>query len=176
MILAVDVHYVGRVGHAAGVLFQSWADLQPEREIVTVVDEVAPYVPGQFYKRELPCLLALIEQLEQLPKLIVVDGHVYLDGERKRGLGYYLYKALDGRVPVIGVAKKRYQGMPDWCALYRGESQNPLFVTAVSIPQPFAKTYVQSMAGKHRIPVLLKAVDKLCRASAKAQRKKMDTG
>lgn len=72
--------------------------------------------------------------MEELPKTIVVDGHVYLDGVRKRGLGYYLYEALDKRVPVVGVAKKRFSGMPDQCELYRGDSKNPLFVTAVSIP------------------------------------------
>ncbi|MEM7113336.1 MAG: endonuclease V [Chloroflexota bacterium] len=167
MILAVDVHYTEDTGYAAGVLFHSWGDAQAEKEIAAVVNGIASYRPGQFYKRELPCLLALMEQLDEMPKLVIVDGYVYLDGERKRGLGYYLYEALGRKVPVVGVAKKRFKGMPDWCAVYRGESKNPLFVTAVSIPQPFAKTYVQSMAGEGRIPVLLKAVDKLCRASVK---------
>lgn len=171
MILATDVQYAEGKGFAGGVLFRAWADAQAEREIATTVSEIAPYIPGQFYKRELPCLLALIGHLEMLPSVIVVDGHVYLDGQRKRGLGYYLFEALERKVPVVGVAKKPFKGMPDWCAVYRGEGQKPLYVTAVSIPQPFAKTYVQSMAGKHRIPTLLRAVDKLCRASARAARK-----
>lgn len=43
MILAVDVHYVGNTGHAAGVLFSTWAAAEAEQRLVTVVNGIAPY-------------------------------------------------------------------------------------------------------------------------------------
>jgi len=36
-----------------------------------------------FYKRELPCILKLLDKLEQPPSCIVVDGYVFLDGKKK---------------------------------------------------------------------------------------------
>ena len=43
--------------------------------------------PGQFYKRELPCILELLKQVNPLPNYIVIDGYVYLGGDEKPGLG-----------------------------------------------------------------------------------------
>jgi len=45
----------------------------------------------------------------------------------------------------------------------RGESQNPLWVTAIGIEVGFAAERVKEMAGEFRVPGLLKMVDGRCR-------------
>jgi deoxyribonuclease V len=35
---------------------------------------VAPYRSGQFYHRELPCILAILKSLSELPQVIIIDG------------------------------------------------------------------------------------------------------
>ncbi len=54
-----------------------------------------------FYKKELPCLLSIINDLpENSFDIIIIDGYVYL-GEKKPGLGVYLYNALSEKFPII---------------------------------------------------------------------------
>lgn len=77
MILAVDVQYLKSGAVAAGLQFEDWSDEAPAGEYVSVIDTVAPYEPGQFYKRELPCILALLQEHSLSPSTIVVDGYVY---------------------------------------------------------------------------------------------------
>ena len=80
---------------------------------------------------------------------------------RGRGLGRHLFEALGGRIRVVGVAKRAFAGglgIP----VQRGTSQQPLWVTATSDPDGAAQSVAQ-MAGEHRIPMLLKAVDRSAR-------------
>jgi deoxyribonuclease V len=165
MILAVDVNYSEIRATVAGVLFADWHDENPSREVVSFMEVPADYQPGQFYKRELPCILKLIEENELSPECIVVDGFVYLDGYSKPGLGKYLFDALGGRTPVIGVAKSRFKDIGAEYELYRGASNRPLYVTAEGIELDRAKAYIRSMHGKYRQPTLLKRVDQLCRVN-----------
>ena len=76
------------------------------------IPETADYVPGQFYKRELPCILEVLKlsDLAQV-QLIIVDGYVFLDDDQKKGLGSYLFEALDGEIPVVGVAKRSFHSI-----------------------------------------------------------------
>ena len=163
MILAVDVHYTEPGATAAGVLFDAWTAAAPSSAVVSRFAEVAPYEPGAFYRRELPCLLGLLREHALQPDIIVVDGHVFLDDAGRAGLGKHLFDALDGRVPVIGVAKTAFVGIDDTHALLRGDSARPLYVTAAGMPLAQAMAHVRAMHGMHRIPTLLKAVDRLCR-------------
>jgi deoxyribonuclease V len=43
----------------------------------------------------------------------------------------------------------------------RGASRNPLFVTAVGMAPDVAAGHVRAMAGKHRIPDIVRIVDRL---------------
>ena len=162
MILAVDVSYQTDRAIAAGVLLTTWEDAEPSRVLRAEMDEVAAYVPGQFYKRELPCILALVEQLDRLPEVILVDGYVYLGSERCPGLGQHLYDALDGRSAVVGVAKTRFKDTPA-AEVFRGHSRNPLYITAVGLDETKARDCVARMHGPYRIPAMPKLVDKLSR-------------
>jgi len=167
MILAIDVQYSENLATVAGVVFERWTDETPKMELVSIVEGIADYQPGQFYKRELPCILKLIEENELQPECIVVDGLVYLDDSCKAGLGKHLFDALGGKVPVIGVAKKLFKGISSHYEIYRGTSNKPLYVTAAGIELNQAKEYIRSMHGKYRQPALLKRVDQVCRSSEK---------
>lgn len=164
MIVAADVHYRDdETATAAAVLFSDWGDAMPARELTQEIDAIEPYVPGQFYRRELPCLLALLDMIKVDINTIVVDGYVTLGADGKPGLGQILFERLDQVTPVIGVAKKRFLGTPSECELLRGESQTPLYIAAAGIGLEEAKAAIAVMHGPYRMPTLLKRVDQLCR-------------
>jgi deoxyribonuclease V len=163
MILAVDVHYSGHKATVAGVVFENWPDEAPQKEYVSLMEGVADYEPGKFFKRELPCLLKLIADYALKPDFVIVDGYVFLDGHSKAGLGKHLYDALNGETAVVGVAKKPFKAMNVRYEVYRGTSSKPLYVTAVGIELAQAKERVRMMHGQHRLPTLLKRVDRICR-------------
>jgi deoxyribonuclease V len=165
MIFAVDVNYLDDKACVAGILFKDWQDLEPIRQITTEIASVAAYEPGQFYKRELPCILEILAQLESLPAIVIVDGYVYLGSAQTPGLGKYLYDALDGKAIAIGVAKNRFADTPAETEVFRGGSQRPLYVTAIGIELAEAKMAIEQMAGAYRIPNLLKLVDKLSKGN-----------
>jgi deoxyribonuclease V len=162
-ILAVDVQYEGDdLAHVAGIIISDWSDTKPIEFHRFTVEGVAPYEPGFFYKRELPCIQALLDRLKTQPDIIIVDGYVDL-GVDHPGLGRHLFDALDGRVPVIGVAKTSFKDAPHVEVLHGSTSAKPLFVTAAGMGLDQASDFVKRMAGKHRIPDMLKAVDSLAR-------------
>ena len=49
-------------------------------------------IPGEFYRRELPGLLAVLEKIEQPIDVMVIDGYVDLAPDRP-GLGRHLWSA-----------------------------------------------------------------------------------
>jgi deoxyribonuclease V len=161
MIAAFDVHYLEAGGaSAAAVLFSSYGDAEPAAEYRRWIPSVAEYVPGSFYQRELPCLLALLDNIREPIHEILVDGFVNMG--RRRGLGYHLFNALNGRTPVIGVAKSRFKGSSG-VEVFRGGSQQPLYVTSAGIDLQIASEKIKRMHGNYRIPTLLKRVDILAR-------------
>jgi len=167
MILAVDVAYKDSLAFASGILFQNWSDTIPQRQITTRIDHIQDYVPGQFYKRELPCILELLTQLDTLPATIFVDGFVLLGRDRRPGLGQHLYEELKGKVTVIGVAKTLFYDTPRETELYRKDSKRPLYITAAGVDEAEAKSYIVKMHGANRIPTLLKLVDQICKSTLK---------
>jgi deoxyribonuclease V len=163
MILAVDVHYIKTGAVIGGVGFDHWHDQEARKEFISLIDEVACYESGKFYKREFPCILHLITEHHLEPECIVVDGFVYLDGFSEAGLGKYLFDALGGIVPIIGLAKTRYRNIGSNYEVYRGASKKPLYVTSVGIDLEQAKENIVGMHGKKRLPTLIKQVDQICR-------------
>jgi deoxyribonuclease V len=58
MIAAFDVHYLRDDASAPAVLFSDYGDAAPSAEYALFLSGAADYVPGEFYKRELPsCIL-----------------------------------------------------------------------------------------------------------------------
>jgi deoxyribonuclease V len=108
VIAALDAHYDedASTGTRGAVVFEHWDDGEPIAEYTAECSGVEPYVPGQFFKRELPCLLAVLEILREPLNAIVIDGYVNM-GEKPR-LGMNLWEALDKKIPIIRVAKTRF--------------------------------------------------------------------
>ena len=162
MLACLDISYREDSAIAGAVLFQSWTDALPFRELTTRIQPAAPYVPGEFYKRELPGLLAVLAQVNENLKTIVIDGYVWLSSEGKPGLGAHLYNALGNKTAVIGVAKTLFHQAPA-VELRHGQAQRPLYVSAVGMSNENAAKCIEKMHGAYRIPTLLKRVDILCR-------------
>ncbi len=161
MLACVDVDYRERGAVAACVLFKAWTGDRSVAEVVKEIVQVEPYQPGQFYRRELPCLLAVLAEVPELPTVILIDGYVWL-GEGRPGLGAHLYEALGRQVAVIGVAKTRFAGAQAEL-VRRGGSQRPLYVSAAGMDRSLASQLVEAMHGPYRLPTLLRRVDQLCR-------------
>lgn len=157
-----DVYYRGNKGKVCCIVFEN----EPRENIISsyckIVTPVDEYISGEFYKRELPCILGLYENIKENIDLIIVDGYVLLS-KNKKGLGYYLYEALNGEIPVIGVAKTYFNTCVDYGEIYRGESKRPLYITSVGINLKYSCDLVQNLKGKYRIPDILKKVDQLTR-------------
>lgn len=163
MLLALDVAYSPTHGHAVALAFPDWAAPAASAVYQAALSPVADYEPGAFYKRELPCLLAVLAQVPLAAvRGLIVDGYVSLGPENRPGLGQHLYEALGGQIPVIGVAKTRFAGVaPQVAPVRRGASQNPLYVTSVALPVAEAARHVAGMHGAFRLPTLLKQLDDL---------------
>lgn len=165
MILAFDTYYFEDKAKTVAIQFTDWTDesvTQVYEETITGIDE---YTPGEFYKRELPCILSLLKQIDLSEcKTIVIDGFVVLDDDDHIGLGGYLYNRLNQTIPIIGVAKNDFiKIQTNKRAVYRGESKKPLFITAKGIDLDIAANSIKQMHGPYRFPDLLKHVDSLGR-------------
>lgn len=163
MIAFTDVHYFGTSARAAAVVSTGWACTEAHRTYKIQQQTPADYQAGQFYKRELPPLLAVLGEIEVPLDRVVIDGYCYLSDEDAPGLGWYLHDALGGRLPVVGVAKNRFRETDHAVEVTRGTSRNPLYVTAVGMDARQAADHVTTMAGDHRIPTLLKQVVRVAR-------------
>lgn len=165
-IACVDVDYrddSSPRARVACVLFDDWSDAAPAGELSREMPSTADYEPGEFYRRELPCLLAILADVAGPLAAVVIDGYVWLAGDGARpGLGAHLWEALNRSLPVIGVAKNPFVGAGA-VELLRGSSAKPLYVTAAGVDAGWAAERIAEMDGEHRIPTLLRRVDQLSR-------------
>jgi deoxyribonuclease V len=173
MFACVDVAYRDDSAIAGCLLFRTWSDACAVEQFLVSQGPAAPYRSGEFYLRELPPTLAVLSQVDVRIETVLVDGYVWLNSSRM-GLGAHLHFALEGKIPVIGVAKNAWSGQPDQqandlkhqaLAVMRGKSKRPLFVTSVGIDVALAADHVREMHGPFRIPTLLATVDRLVRST-----------
>lgn len=159
---AVDVHYLDdQKARAALVVSHGLAFSTVASECVVDVSSTAPYESGALFKRELPCIRAVLAVGPPL-ELLVVDGYATLDPEGQPGLGAHAADALG--IPVIGVAKTPFRTANHAVHVIRGAAKRPLYVTAAGgLDVCEAARIVSSMAGPHRIPTALARVDRLAR-------------
>lgn len=155
--------YREQQAQAAAVIFDRWTSAVAREELTVPIEDVAPYEPGYFFRRELPCLLAVLAALKQAPQCIIIDGYVWLSDENHPGLGAHLFDAMGRTTPIIGVAKTRFRSATSAVPITRGDSGSPLFITAAGIEVDVAARNIAEMHGPYRIPTLLKRVDSLCR-------------
>jgi deoxyribonuclease V len=161
LCVAVDVHYLADGGaRAAAVAAGDAGFSELVAEWSVLVPQVLPYQPGEFYRRELPAVRAVLAGVRGLA-LLVVDGYADLDPEGRPGLGAHAHAEFG--VPVIGVAKTRFRTASHAVEVRRGRSERPLFVTAAGMPVAAAAGLVRRMAGPFRIPDALRRADALAR-------------
>ena len=163
MLLAIDVHYKATIAKTVAIEFDHWQADTCSRiiELELPINEVGEYVPGEFYKRELPCIQKILSKVNMKDlEVIIVDGYVRLNQAGKKGLGAYLYEAIHKTIPVIGLAKRNFNQADDQrIPILRGKSQNPLFVTSIGIDVQQAAQHIQNMKGNYRMPDLFRLLD-----------------
>jgi deoxyribonuclease V len=164
MKVALDVHYESERAVAACVTFQHWQDGEPVQLVRTDVPAAAQYHAGRFYQRELPCLLAVLEQADEHFETILIDGFVHLKPEAGKGLGAYLSASLSYPAAIIGVAKSMLRVADQYIPILRGKSGKPLYISSVGCSLEDAARWVEAMHGVHRIPALLKLADQHARS------------
>ncbi|MCL9804898.1 endonuclease V [Flavobacterium amniphilum] len=167
MILAFDTYYFEDSAKTVCIQFEEWTDSTVTHTYEETLSGIEEYKSGEFYKRELPCILSLLKQIDlSTCEAIVIDGFVVLDDEQNPGLGDYLHTSLEGKIPVIGVAKNNYSKIQEYQReIFRGDSQKALHITAKGIDIDQAAGFIQSMTGQYRIPDLLKKVDGIGRGN-----------
>jgi len=164
MIACFDVQYLGDgTANAAALLFENWDDAESLKGYSCTVPAIAEYEPGEFYRRELEPLKAVITLIEEQVSVYVVDAYCTLSADGAPGLGAHLSDTVGGSAPVIGVAKNQFRSTSHAREVLRGESDRPLFVTAIGMPLDDAASNIGAMHGEFRMPTLLKAVDALAR-------------
>lgn len=163
MILAFDAYYFDGKAKTVCICFEKWTDAVPLKIYSAYTENVEDYAPSAFYKRELPCILHLLTQVDEpFIEVIIVDGYVVLDDDGNYGLGGYLFEQLQYKIPVIGVAKTNFALIEkNKREAKRGQSARPLYITSLGVDSDIAAAYIQSMHGAFRIPTLLKKLDTL---------------
>lgn len=159
---AVDVHYDEAGGaRAALVVCRDLTFATVASEHVADIARVAPYEPGALFRRELPCIRAVLELGPSLD-LLAVDGYATLDPQGRAGLGAHVSDAIG--VPVIGVAKTAFRTATHAVEVFRGAATRPLHVTSAGgVEAGEAARIVAAMAGPNRIPDALARADRLAR-------------
>ena len=154
---------------AACVVISDWRDAASSSEHVVHLTDVQAYQPGEFYRRELPCIQAVLAELSHKPSCIVIDGYVWLDDLDNPGLGAHLHQSLAESIPVIGVAKNPFTRSEHATALTRGGSTRPLYITAAGVPIAQAVHNIAAMHRPLRFPSILQRVDRLSRGEQPMQ-------
>ena len=163
MIACFDVYYDHSCAYAAALTFFDWADTLPNEQYELVIHDIGEYIPGNFYQRELKPITEIIKMIQTPIKYFVIDAYCHLSDSYDPGLGEYLFQKLPPESVIIGVAKNRFRNTTHAFELCRGGSDRPLFITSIGIEYRLAADRIKSMAGDHRIPMLLKTVDRLSR-------------
>ena len=96
----------GATTRAAAVLLDA-DSLQVLASEVARIPTRMPYIPGLLSFRELPAVLAALEQLREPPDLLLCDGQG-IAHPRRFGIASHLGLLVD--IPAIGVAKTRLCG------------------------------------------------------------------
>jgi len=140
-----------------------------------------PYMPGLLSFREIPVILAALEQLPHAPDLLMVDGQGVAH-PRRLGIAAHLGVLLD--MPAIGVAKSRLTGRYEeplnekgaWTVLRDREERIgtvlrskvntlPLFISPGHRMDPDTALEITLAAlGKYRLPEPTRIADKLSKA------------
>jgi deoxyribonuclease V len=179
-VAGLDVAYDGDHLAAAVVVLDRDTLEEVDRAVVRGTTTF-PYVPGLFAFREVPALLAALDQLATTPELLVCDGQGVAH-PRRFGLACHL-GVLTG-IPAIGVAKTTFVGSHGELAHERGataelvdggevvgaavrtqDGVKPVYVSVghrVTLETAIAE--VLRLAPQYRLPETTRRADRACRA------------
>lgn len=178
-VAGVDAGYAddGETTRAA-VAVLSFPDLKLQEQAIAHRPTTFPYVPGFLSFREVPAVLAALEQLTIAPDLLLCDGQG-LAHPRRFGIACHLGLLVD--LPAIGVAKSRLIGTHAelgeekgaWVPLMQKEETigavlrsrsrtNPLYISiGHRISLETAIDFVLRCTPKYRLPETTRIADKL---------------
>ncbi len=103
----VDVAYLENVGFAS---ISFWEGAEEIFTHTVKVDVRFPYIPSYLSFREMPPLIELLEDIEQKPDILMVDGNGIM---HPRGIGLASHLGLETKTPTVGVAKSLLCGKLD---------------------------------------------------------------
>jgi deoxyribonuclease V len=108
-VAGVDVGFeAGGTVTRAAVAVLRYPELEVLETAIARRPTTFPYIPGLLSFRELPAVLEALEQLPELPDLLLCDGQG-IAHPRRLGIASHLGLLVD--LPSIGVAKTRLCGM-----------------------------------------------------------------
>lgn len=165
MIYAFDTYYYDDFAKTVCIAFEDWTSEIETQIFAEKTAITSEYESGEFYKRELPCILSLLREINlESDDIIIVDGYVTLNDDGKIGLGGYLYEELNKKITIIGIAKNEFSTTDSKRReVFRGESKTPLYVTAMGVNVDEVIPKILKMQGAYRMPTLLKKLDQLTR-------------
>jgi deoxyribonuclease V len=167
----------GRIARAA-VVVMSYPELQVVETRIAREATRFPYVPGLLSFRELPAVLAALEQVEEPPSLVLCDGQGIAHPRR---LGIASHLGIVTELPTIGVGKSRLvgeyrePGREKGCrsdlkdgdevigtVLRTRTNVRPLFVSpGHRVTHEDAVHWVLACAPRYRLPEPIRAADRL---------------
>lgn len=163
MIAVLDVACRDQVAVVGMVLFRDWDSAIPSYTGRFLCTTPAAYIPGAFYRRDLPCLIKALASTKHDYTHVLIDGYVHLRDQARKGSGRHLYEHLADSATVIGVAKNPLVVAEDYIQVCRGRSRKPLFISAVGMDTVAAAECIVRMAGGSRILTMIKLADRLSR-------------
>lgn len=177
-VLGVDVGYnLHTTMSRASLVLMTLNGLEIRQSIVAETPTLFPYIPGLLSFREIPAILAAMQQLTEKPDLLMVDGQG-IAHPRRMGIAAHLGVLLD--MPSIGVAKSRLCGEYEEPAPIKGASSplyhrgehigtvlcsrdkvKPLFISpGHRVDIPTATALVQKCLTRYRLPEPTQLADK----------------
>jgi deoxyribonuclease V len=150
--------------------------------VVSCAETPFPYIPGLLSFREIPPILKALEQLSDLPDLILVDGH---GQAHPRRFGIACHLGLWLKHPTIGIGKSRLCGEFRQPGNQKGASTDlthkgeiigkvlrtrtgvqPVFVSVgYGLPLKECVHWTLAMTSRFRLPEPIRRADKLCSQS-----------
>jgi deoxyribonuclease V len=163
MKLLVAVQLEGGQARVAAVGFEAWDAAEATKTWFSRVALAEGAAGEAADARKVQGVLQLMAEHRLEAELIVIEGFVHLDAEETPGLGMLLFRALDGKVPVVGVSKKAMPGLSAQFEVAREDEAPPLYVTCAGLDIGAAKARLRAMHGRKRVPTLLKLVARLAK-------------